>query len=88
MLKCKNIAKITTAVAIAGLVTFGYDVLAETQEERLQKYEDKCDISTISSKYDLELRKVEASGNQYIIDVNGEDAGDTEFKVTDIKSGR
>ena len=87
MLKCKNIAKITTAVAIAGLVTFGYDVLAETQEERLQKYEDKCDISTISSKYDLELRKVEAAGNQYIIEVNGEDAGDTEFKVTKIVTG-
>ena len=37
MLKCKKLAKITAAVAIAGLVTFGYDVLAETQEERLQK---------------------------------------------------
>ena len=87
MLKCKKLFKLTAAVAAIGLVTFGYDVLAETQEERLQKYEDKCDISTISSKYDLELRKAAAQGNQYIIDVNGEDAGDTEFKVTKIKTG-
>lgn len=87
MLKCKKLFKFTAALAAIGLVTFGYDVLAETQEERLQKYEDKCDISTISSKYDLELRKAAAQGNQYIIDVNGEDAGDTEFKVTKIKTG-
>ena len=87
MLKCKKLFKLTAIVAAIGLVTFGYDVLAETQEERLQKYEDKCDISTISSKYDLELRKAAAQGNQYIIDVNGEDAGDTEFKVTKIKTG-
>ena len=87
MLKCKKLFKFTASLAAIGLVTFGYDVLAETQEERLQKYEDKCDISTISSKYDLELRKAAAQGNQYIIDVNGEDAGDTEFKVTKIKTG-
>ena len=87
MLKCKKLFKLTAAVAAIGLVTFGYDVLAETQEERLQKYESKCNISTISSKYDLELRKVDAAGNQYIIDVNGSDAGDTEFKVTKVTSG-
>ena len=46
MLKCKKIAKFTAAVAVVGLFAFGYDVLAETQEERLQKYLANCGVAS------------------------------------------
>ncbi len=87
MSKCSKLLKLSVFIVLALVMFLGYNVLAETQEERLKKYENKCDVETISSKYDLELGKVEVNGNQYVITVNGSEAGDTEFKVTNIING-
>ena len=69
------------------LIPFGYDVFAETPEEKITKHKDTCVPELLINKYKLSIETVEGTVNQYRIYVNGEDAGDAQFRVTKVEAG-
>ena len=78
---------IFSLLAMFLLIPFGYDVFAETPEEKITKHKDTCVPELLINKYKLSIETVEGTVNQYRIYVNGEDAGDAQFRVTKVEAG-
>lgn len=87
MSKHKKIYIAILVLTMILLIPFGYNVFAETPEEAIANYKDTCDSEVLINKYKVSIEKVLGTENQYRLYVNGDDAGDAEFRVTGVEVG-